>query len=99
MSRKPDPERPVAAWSEKDLIDNKIVERFHNTNMHDESGIINLNYDSDSFTDDISCNAEVEIELVKCDDYYPVFGANIITIKDSSNTFNLEIVVTYMISN
>ena len=28
MSRKPDPERPVAAWSEKDLLDDKIVDAF-----------------------------------------------------------------------
>jgi len=86
-------------FSAKIIIDNKVVERYRCTNTHDESGIINLKYVSDSFTDEIGSNANVEIELVKCDDYYPVFGANIITIKDSSNTFNLEIVVTYMISN
>ena len=28
MSRKPDPERPVAAWSEKDLLDDEIVDAF-----------------------------------------------------------------------
>ena len=28
MGRKPDPERPVAAWSEKDLLDGKIVDAF-----------------------------------------------------------------------
>jgi len=86
-------------FSAKIIIDNKVVERYRCTNMHGESGIINLKYDSDSFTDEIGCNANVEIELVKCDDYYPVFGANIISIKDSSNMFNLEIIVTYMISN
>ena len=86
-------------FSAKIIIDNKVVERYRCTNTHGESGIINLKYDSDSFIDEIGCNANVEIELVKCDDYYPVFGANIISIKDSSNTFNLEIVVTYMISN
>jgi MFS family permease len=86
-------------FSAKIIIDNKVVERYRCTNTHDESGIINLKYDIDSFTDEIGCNANVEIELVKCEDYYPVFGANIISIKDSSNTFNLEIVVTYMISN
>jgi len=86
-------------FSAKIIIDNKVVERYRFTNMHGESGIINLKYDSDSYTDEIGCNANVEIELVKCDDYYPVFGANIISIKDSSNMFNLEIVVIYMISN
>jgi len=86
-------------FSAKIIIDNKVIERYRYTNTHGESGIINLKYDSDSLPDELGCNANVEIELVKCDDYYPVFGANMISIKDSSNTFNLEIVVTYMISN
>ena len=86
-------------FSAKIIIDNKVIERYRCTNTHGESGIINLKYDSDSLPDELGCNANVEIELVKCDDYYPVFGANLISIKDSSNTFNLEIVVTYMISN
>jgi len=86
-------------FSAKIIIDDKVVERYRCTNIHGESGIINLRYESDSFTDELGCNAYVEIELVKCGDYYPIFGANIISIKDSSNTFNLEIVVTYMVSN
>ncbi len=86
-------------FSAKIIIDNKVIERYRCTNTHGESGIINLKYDSDSLPDELGCNANVEIELVKCDDYYPVFGANLISIKDSSNTFNLEIIVTYMISN
>jgi len=86
-------------FSAKIIIDDKVVERYRCTNMHGESGIINLRYDSDGFTDELGCNANVEIELVKCDDYYPVFGANMISIKDSSNMFNLEIVVTYITSN
>ena len=86
-------------FSAKIIIDEKVVERDRCTNMHGESGIINLRYDSNSYTDELGCNANVEIELVKCDDYYPVFGADMISIKDSSNMFNLEIVVTYMASN
>ena len=86
-------------FSAKIIIDGKVVESDSFTNVHGEPGIINLKYDGASFTDDTSCNANVEIELVKCDDYYPVFGANLITIEDSSNTFDLEIVVTYAIPN
>jgi len=86
-------------FSAKIIIDGKVVESDSFTNVHGEPGIINLKYDGASFTDDASCNANVEIELVKCDDYYPVFGANLITIEDSSNTFDLEIVVTYAIPN
>jgi len=86
-------------FSAEIIIDGKVVESDSFTNVHGEPGIINLKYDGASFTDDASCNANVEIELVKCDDYYPVFGANLITIEDSSNTFDLEIVVTYAIPN
>jgi MFS family permease len=86
-------------FSAKIRIYDKVVESSRCKNMHGEVGIINLRYDSDGFTDELSCNANVEIELVKCGDYYPVFGINLISIKDSSNKFNLEIVVTYMTSN
>ncbi|MCK4416341.1 MAG: MFS transporter, partial [Thermoplasmatales archaeon] len=86
-------------FSAKIIIDDKVVERYRYKNMHGESGIIKLRYDSDSCPDELGCIAKVEIELVKCDDYYPVFGADMISIKDSSNMFNLEMVVTYIISN
>ncbi|EMR73027.1 dipeptide/tripeptide permease [Thermoplasmatales archaeon SCGC AB-539-N05] len=86
-------------FSAKIIIDDKVVESDRFTNIHGESGIINLRYDGDSFTDEIGCNAYVEIELEKCGDYYPVFGVNMISIEDSSNMFNLEIVVTYVASN
>jgi MFS family permease len=86
-------------FSAKIIIDDKIVENHSSTNTHGKSGTINLRYVSDSPNDQLSCNAHVEIELVKCRDYYPVFGAKLISIKDSSNMYNIEIIVTYLVSN
>ncbi len=86
-------------FSAKIIIDNKVVDEYRCTNMHDQSGKINLRYDTAGFTNKIGCNANVEIELVKCGNFYPVFGLRLISIEDSSNTFNLEIDVTYMVSN
>ena len=65
-------------------------------NIHDKPGFINLNYEGNKGSDELSSNATVEIELVKCKDYYPAVGFNIISIEDSSNTYDLEIVVTYI---
>jgi len=85
-------------FSAKLIIDNKVVDIYRCTNMHDELGFINLEYDFNGFTDGIIFNANIEIELVKCDDYYPVIGADLFSIEDSSNSFNLEIVVTNIVS-
>ena len=86
-------------FSAKIIIDNKVVDEHRCTNMHDQSGKINLRYDTAGFTNKIGCNANVEIELVKCGNFYPVLGFRLISIEDSYNTFNLEIDVTYMVSN
>ena len=84
-------------FSVKIRIDDKVVESSRFKNKHGELGIINMRYDG--FTDELSSNANVEIELVECGDYYPVLGLNLISIEDSSNRFDLEIVVTYVTSN
>ena len=85
-------------FSAKLIIDNKVVDIYRCANMHDELGFINLKYDFNGFTDEIIFNANIEIELVKCDDYYPVIGAGLFSIEDSSNSFSLEIVVTNIVS-
>ena len=85
-------------FSAKLIIDNKVVDIYRCANMHDELGFINLKYDFNGFTDEIIFNANIEIELVECDDYYPIIGADLFSIEDSSNSFNLEIVVTNIVS-
>ena len=84
-------------FSAKIIIDNKVVDINRFTNIHNKPGIINFKYDSNNFIDEQSCNAKVEIVLEKCKDYYPVFGFDLISIEDSSNTYDLEIVVTYKV--
>jgi hypothetical protein len=85
-------------FSAKIIIDDKVVDKDRFTNIHDMPGIINLKYDINEFIDEQSFNAKVVIKLVKCKDYYPVFGFNLISIEDSSNTYDLEIFVTYKVA-
>jgi MFS family permease len=82
-------------FSAKVIIDNKVVVINRVTNIHNKPGFINLKYESNKFIDEQSRNAKVEIELEKCRNYYPVFGIDLISIQDSSNTYDLDIVVTY----
>jgi len=86
-------------FSAKIIIDDKVVEDYSFTNIPDQSGKIHLKYGSAAFNDDIGCNANVKIDLVKCGDFYPVLGFKLMTIEDSSNDFNLEIDVKYLVSN
>ena len=56
MGRKPDPERPVAAWSEKDLLDDQIVDAFvviiRNPGCYwsKKSGCLMCGYNNDSLS-------------------------------------------------
>jgi len=79
----------------KIFIDDNLVDKKSNTNIHDKSGNINLNYDSNISIIELRSNGTVEIKLLECDEYYPVFGLNLITIEDNSNNYNLEIIVRY----
>jgi len=82
----------------KIIINNKVVGSDRYTNLHIEMGVINLEYLSSSFSND-SSDAKVEISLEECGDFYPAFGGRLISIDDISNSFDLEILVKYMISN
>lgn len=82
-------------FSAEIIVDNQVVESDSFTNMHGQQGFINLKYEDNRAGDNLSSNAKVKIELVKCKDYYPAVGFNMISIEDASNTFYLEIDVTY----
>jgi MFS family permease len=82
-------------FSARIIVDSKVVVSNSYTNVHYKPGFINLEYDSNNFIGEQSCNAKVEIKLEKCNDFYPVFGLDLISIEDSSNNYCLEIVVTY----
>jgi MFS family permease len=83
----------------KIIIDEKNAYESSSTNSHEKLGKINLRYDSYGFNNKTGCNINVKIELIKCGNFYPFFGFKLISIEDSSNTYELEIDVTYMISN
>lgn len=83
-------------FSAKIIVDEKLVDMDRFTNIHDNSGIINIKYYSNIFNEDQILNARVEIELIDSGDYYPVFGIDLISIEDSSNTYDLEVVVKYI---
>jgi proton-dependent oligopeptide transporter, POT family len=77
------------------ILDDTVVEQGYETNEHGEIGKISLLYTvEEMLTDDFS--GRVEIELIKCGDFYPVFGLGLISIEDSSNAYELELVVSYL---
>jgi len=84
-------------FSAKIMINDTEVDKNSNTNIHNKQGFINLEYDSNEFIDEQGKIAKIEIKLEKCKNYYPVFGFNLITIEDSTNNYELDIVVTYKI--
>ncbi len=80
----------------KIIVDGKVVGRDSYKNIHSKKGFIDLKYDYNDVSFEQSSFAKVEIILLECDDYYPIFGFDLITIEDSSNTYELEIIVTYL---
>lgn len=84
-------------FSAKIIIDKKIVDMNRFTNIKNKPGNINLKYYRNKFIDEQIFNAKVEIKLEKCNDFYPVIGFNLISIEDSSNTYDLEIDVIYRV--
>lgn len=76
-------------------IDGRVADSGTHTNNPGSSGSIDLEYDHNSTDSNISSVAEVGIELVTCGDYHPVLGGGLVTIEDSSNTYQLEITVSY----
>lgn len=78
------------------IIDEQIVAKDSITNEHDKQGCLNLKYDSNEVETFHNSNAIVEIYLEECNDFYPVIGLNKLSIDDSSNTYELEIMVYYI---
>lgn len=79
------------------IIDDATVKQGSETNDHGEMGQISLSYTPEEMlSPDIK--GRIEIELVKCGDFYPVFGPGwFISIEDNSNAYTLEFVVNYSI--
>lgn len=73
------------------IIDNETVDQNEYTNDHGEQGSIELEYKPSNIT----YEAEVEITLMECGDQHAVFGSEILTIEDISNSYQLEVLVSY----
>lgn len=77
-------------------IDGQLVEEDSKTNLHNEKGIINLKFDADKSNLKNVSGINAEIILVDCGDQYPVLGPGwLFSKEDSSNTYDLEIVIVY----
>ena len=83
----------MSIFSASIIVDEQIVVKDSFTNEHDKQGCLYLRYESNEVETFHSSNAIVEINLEVCNDFYPVIGLNKLSIKDSSNTYDLEIVV------
>lgn len=79
------------------ILDSTVVKQDTDTNKHNQLGNIRLSYNQEEFLDNGFSQALVEIELVECGDYYPYFGLGLISIEDTSNTYDLSIVVNYSV--
>jgi proton-dependent oligopeptide transporter, POT family len=79
------------------LIDGAVVKQASETNAYGELGRIMLSYDAERLMNTMDCNGIVEVELLECGDFYPVFGIGFLSIKDTSNSYELQVHVTYTV--
>jgi len=84
-------------FSARIILDNTIVKQDRETNKHKQLGNIHLSYNQEEFLDNGFSQALVEIELVECGNYYPYIGLGLISIEDTSNTYEISIVVNYSV--
>lgn len=83
-------------FSTKIIVKNRIVAQASDTNLHNQPGFINVHHQETVDYKKLPTQAHVEIKLRECQDYFPAIGFNILSIDDTSNTYSLEITVTYL---
>jgi hypothetical protein len=71
-----------------------VIKQASGTNDHGEMGKISLSYDAELLST-VDYDGLIEIELVECGDFYPVFGVGLMSIEDTSNSYEVQIDVTY----
>ena len=82
-------------FSMKLMINDSEIIQSSEVNEYDGASRIPLSYDTE-MQDIIQWgNGNVEVELVECGDYYPKFGLGLMSIDDSSNSYEIQIDVTY----
>ncbi len=84
------------AFTAKILLDDMVVKQASETNDHGEVGKISLTYDAELLST-VDYDGLIEIELVECGDFYPVFGIGLMSMEDTSNSYEVQIDVTYNI--
>ncbi|MBS3801561.1 MAG: MFS transporter [Candidatus Thermoplasmatota archaeon] len=80
------------------LINDSEINQSSEPKRDDDVNKIKLSYDAELRNTIIWGNGEVEIELVECGDFYPKFGIGLMSIDDSSNSYDVQIDVSYNVS-
>lgn len=72
-------------------LDNTTVDRKEQTNNHGDQGTIELEYQPANMT----YEASIEVILIECGDFNAVIGGGLFIIEDTSNSYQLEVTVSY----
>ncbi|MEA3458597.1 MAG: MFS transporter, partial [Candidatus Thermoplasmatota archaeon] len=82
-------------FSMKLMINDSEIIQSSEVKEYDGASRIPLSYDAE-MQDIIQWGTgKVEVELVECGDFYPKFGLGLMSIDDSSNSYDIQIDVTY----
>jgi proton-dependent oligopeptide transporter, POT family len=79
------------------LLENTVLKQDTETNKHNKKANMHVSYKQEESLDNEFSHAFVEIELVECGNYFPYFGLGLISIEDTSNSYELIIVYNYSI--
>jgi len=82
-------------FSMKLMINDSEIIQSSEVKEYDDASSIHLFYDAE-LQDIIQWGkGKVKVELVECGDFYPKFGLGLMSIDDSSNSYDIHIDVTY----
>ncbi|MBS3778513.1 MAG: MFS transporter [Candidatus Thermoplasmatota archaeon] len=79
------------------LINNSEIIQSSEAKVNDDVSRIHLFYDAERDNISKKENGKVEVELRDCGDFYPRFGIGLISIEDSSNSYDIQIDVIYKV--
>jgi hypothetical protein len=79
------------AFSLEMTMDNASIDQRESTNSHGDPGSIEIEYQPTNMT----FEAVFEITLVECGNYNAAIGGGFLIIEDTSNSYQLEVTVSY----
>ena len=79
------------SFSAKIIVENSTVDQKEYTNVHGDPGTIELEYRPTNMIYEVV----IEITLMECGDLHAVIGSEFLTIEDTSNSYQLEVSVSY----